>query len=625
MALRDHEPVIIEEFNGLFQRGTVDSVPLDHFQDCNNIKFVESGVETRDGIDTFLAVSNIIRMYNYKMEDGESLLALNDAGEIYHALLDGSDTVYGPILTIAEMEDFGFEPWAGRAYITPFKTYVDDLGRNYQKGLENEFLYVYKGDGTPARKAAADPPSSDAESHFIAFNSQFDGLITKGVHLLTVVTNTGTVLAKVFPVVYSPGAKEIECINIPLGAGGTTSRNILMTHAIDPKDYVPDQTSYTYYVALTIADNTTASARVSITDAGLTAVGTVGSLPTYTGMLAETSDTVGYADIGFHLIAVVYETDTGYLTALGPENFASINVVDIKKAIDVTNIPVSDDTFVTKRHLVATHAIYAYNGDQTGYQFFFIPDGTIEDNTTTTKTISFYDADLFDDASHLIDNFAEIPAGVSLTTYNSRLVLTTTFEDISVVYLSAPGEPEAFDQVDGVIIAPLDGNAITAAQTLRDVLYVFKKTKTFASVDNQDEPSTWPIAPIDQGIGASVHGVATILDSGGVNVDFLIILDYSGVMIFNGAYARPELSWKITDLWLNLDRNNFHLLEVVNDTLNQRIYIVMVDGTMLYFDYTDGLSSSGVKITPWSFDIFITSIAIYNTDVLLLASTGLIE
>ena len=37
--------------------------------------------------------------------------------------------------------------------------------------------------------------------------------------------------------------------------------------------------------------------------------------------------------LGFHLIAVVYETDTGYLTALGPENFASINVVDIQKGI----------------------------------------------------------------------------------------------------------------------------------------------------------------------------------------------------------------------------------------------------------------------------------------------------
>ena len=131
----------------------------------------------------------------------------------------------------------------------------------------------------------------------------------------------------------------------------------------------------------------------------------------------------------------------------------------------------------------------------------------------------------------------------------------------------APNEPEAFDQVDGIIIVPLDGNPITNAQALRDVLYIFKKARTYATVDNQDVPSTWSIAPIDQGIGGSVHGIATILDSGGVNVDFLIILDYSGVMIFNGTYARPELSWKIQDYWLALDRNRFHFLETINDTL----------------------------------------------------------
>ena len=81
----------------------------------------------------------------------------------------------------------------------------------------------------------------------IAFNSQFDGLITKGVHLITVLDNSNNGLVKVFPVVYAPGGKEIELIHIPLGAGGTTSRKVLITHAIDPKNYIPTQTTYTYY------------------------------------------------------------------------------------------------------------------------------------------------------------------------------------------------------------------------------------------------------------------------------------------------------------------------------------------------------------------------------------------
>jgi hypothetical protein len=37
--LRDHQPIEITEFNGLWRRGDVDNTPLDHFSDCNNIKF----------------------------------------------------------------------------------------------------------------------------------------------------------------------------------------------------------------------------------------------------------------------------------------------------------------------------------------------------------------------------------------------------------------------------------------------------------------------------------------------------------------------------------------------------------------------------------------------------------
>lgn len=398
-----------------------------------------------------------------------------------------------------------------------------------------------------------------------------------------------------------------------------------MTHAIDPKDYTADQSSYTYYNALTISDNTTTYARLSITDANLTVAAALGVIPTVTGLLAENTDNEGHADLGFHLIAVVYETDTGYLTALGPENFASVNVVDLKKSILVSNIPVSPDSFVTKRHLVATRNIQDYNGDQTGYQFYFIPEGTIENNVDTTKEVSFYDADLLEDASHLIDNFSEIPAGVTLTTYHGRMVLTTTFDDISLTYLSAQGEPEAFDQVDGLIIVPLDGLPITCAQEYRDVLYIFKRTRTFAATDNNDEPSTWSLIPIDQGVGCPVHGVATVLDSGGVNIDYLIIADYSGMMVFNGAYARPELSWKISDYWKALDRNEFDKYQLVNDSLNQQIYMVIPsEGRILLGDYRWGLNPKDVRWTPWRFDIQTTSIALVQTDVLVIGSEQLV-
>lgn len=618
--LRDHIPIVIEEFNGLWKRGDVDSCPIDHFSDCNNIKYIESGFETRPGLDTFIPKANVLRMYTYKTQEVEGLLSLDTEGNIWHSLLDGSGIIYGPILTIVGMTDFGFQSYNGRAYITPFNTFTDTFGSTYQRGMENEFVYVYKGDGTNARKAAGFPPTNattEANQRFKAFNSAFDGLVTKGVHLVAVLFDGTNLAIEVFPVIYAPGRKEIELIDIPLGPVGTTSRKIVMTHAIDPKDYVPDQSSYTYYDALTIPDNTRDYARISVSDANLTVVAAMGSIPAVTGLLAENTDQLGFADLGLHLFAVVYETDTGYLTSLGPENFASVNVVDILKAIKIRNIPVSPDNFVTKRHIVATRAIQNYNGDQTGYQFYFVPEGTLENNTDTEINISFYDADLLEDASHLIDNFAEIPAGVTLKTYHGRMVLTTTFSDISLCYLSAPGEPEAFDQVDGIVIFPLDGQPLTNAQEYRDVMYLYKKNRTAAVIDNGDEPSTWPLTILDQGIGAAVHGVATVADSGGVNIDFILVMDLSGIFVFNGAYSRPELTWKIADLWLGLNRNLIDKFQILNDPLNQIIYIsIAYIKTIMIGQYGWGLNSKDIKWAPWTFDIAPTTIAIVQIDVL---------
>src|SRR5215510_14150422 len=97
--MRDHEPIVIEEFNGFWKRGDEDSCPIDHWPDCLNVQFVESGFETRAGLDTLLAEGNVLRIYTFVMQTGESLLILNTSGEFKHALLDGSNTVY-TILTI---------------------------------------------------------------------------------------------------------------------------------------------------------------------------------------------------------------------------------------------------------------------------------------------------------------------------------------------------------------------------------------------------------------------------------------------------------------------------------------------------------------------------------------------
>lgn len=625
--MRDHEPITIEEFNGLWKRGDEDSVPEDHASECNNVQYFESGVETRDGLDTLIARGNVLRIYNYKMQTGESLIILDTNNDIYHALLDGSNTVYGPILHVDGMTDFGFYPWAGRAYISPFGTFVDGNGVNYQKGLEDEFLYVYKGDGTSARKAAGNPPTNNDDTPLVAFNSIIDGLIDKGIHVFAVTFSDGiggdsTGLGpSVLPVIYAPGGKEALINNIPIGGVGITERKIWATKAIDPKDWDPTIPN-TFFLVKTINDNTTENTTVSFADTDLTVPFVVGALsnPTSGGITAQNSATDGNCDLGLHIIGVVYETDTGFLTAPGPEVFAVQSFVNLNKAIDIANIPVSPDSFVTKRHLVASKAITNYNGDDHGYQLFFIPDGTIENNVDTTKTVSFYDIDLLEDASYLMDNFAEIPAGVTLTEYAGRMVLTTTFDDISVAHLSAPGEPEAIDQVDGHIIMPLDGNPITNAQEYRGILYTYKKTRTRAWNDNGDVPSTWQGTTLDQGIGASVHGVAQVLDSGGVNVEYLLIVYFGGLYLFNGLYTEIPLTWKIEDLWQDIDRNDFANIQILNDTLGKNIYITLPERQILYGNWDDGLNPKDIKWALWTFDIETTTIALIQTDTLVIGA-----
>jgi hypothetical protein len=494
--MRDHNPVLIEEFNGLWDRGGIDSVPIDHFSDCNNIQFLDSGFKTRDGEDVYKAYPNVVRIHTYIKQDTEALLVLDDAGNIYDTENPIDPTA--AILTVSGMTDFSMVSIAGRAFITP---------HNGISGLSGEYIYVYKGDGTAARKAGGAKPTS--------------------------------------------------------------------------------------------------------------------------APVAANSATTGDVEAGYHVFAVVYETDTGFLTGLSTG--VALNCTGGKK-VSLSSIPVSPDSFVVARRIVATTAIdpTLWDGNLEGYQFFFVPDGRIADNTTTTLDVSFFDSVLLDDASHLEDIYEHIPAGVNITTYHGRLVSVCEHDNISVARVSFAGEPEAVDQVDGIIIVggvvlpsksvQNESDPLTNCIEYRDVLYLFKSTKTISATDNGDVPSSWPVQYIDNGQGASIHSITTILDSGGIDIDYLVVGNYTGIMQFNGTYNFPELSWKIRDLWLALDRDNFKSIETVNDTIHQVIYFCLPDGTMLIADYSNGLDSKAIRYSPWSFHFQVTTIALINKDTLILGA-----
>lgn len=494
--MRDHQPLVLDKFNGLWNQGDIEDTPMDHFSDCQNIKYVGgSSFTVRDGIGRHQSVgaplSNILRMYNYPTSDKNTILVLTSGGNIYHVV--DAATIFGPILTIPAMTDFGFTPYAGRAYITPFTTEVVG-GLNRERGLTGEFVYVYKGDGTAARKAA--------------------------------------------------------------GTGPVTA-------------------------------------------------------------LTATNGAAGHTDAGLHVFGYVFETDTGYLTA--PGGFNTLTTV-AGQAVDFSNVAVSGQPFVTKRHIVASKVIQNYNGDPTGYQLFFIPGATIPNNVgTVLANISFFDADLLLDASHLIDNFSEIPAGVGLTTYHNRLVSYTEFNNISLARVSAVGEPEAISQIDGLLLVPPDGNPITNAAELRDVLYIFKRNKTVSFVDNGSFPSSWPLTNVDNAMGCGVHGIATVLDAGQQNIDYLLVGAYKGLTLFNGRYILPELSWKISAIWNAQNfKNEFRRIQIANDSLKSEIYIVTTARQILYANYSNGFDPKNIRWSPWQFDTNVNSLCLVNINEVLL-------
>jgi len=496
MPTRDHGPVIIDRFNGLWSRGDPDTVPLDHFSDCNNVDYLgDSSFLTRPGIGisqtASAPVDNIKRIYNYPTQNANTLIILaydtgTGAGSIYHMVNGG--LVYGPLLTIVGMTDFAFTSYAGRAYISPFSDYVNgDL--TFQKGLQNQFLYVYAGDGTPARKAA--------------------------------------------------GA----------GMSGT----------------------------MTIANGAP-----------------------------------GHTDPGTHVFGFVSQTVSGYNS---PPTILTSFVTNSAQSVSFGSIPTSGDPNVVKRLLVATKVIPNYNGNTSGYQFFFVPNAIITNNTDTfLNNISFFDADLLSDASALLNNLTSIPAGAVVALYHNRLVVADTFTDISLAYVSQVGQPEAFNQITGLIVVPLDGNPITNAQEMRDVLYMFKRSKSVSYNDNGGEPSTWAEVVVDNALGTSVHGIAAVLDSSGISVDYLLIATYRGISQFNGRYPPPEqdLAWKIDDYWNKLDHNQFGHIQMVNSPVTRKIYCVLPNRLMLLGDYANGLGVRSIKWAPWSFPMGVNTVAIQD-------------
>lgn len=280
--MRDHDPNVVREFLGTFDRSDTDSVPLGFFRDSRNIRFITGGVKSREGTSLDTTIGSVKRMAIYKrIGEAQRLLILDGSGNLYD-----STNLSTPILSIVAMTDFSVEVMFDRAYITPHDGIT---------GLPGEVVYVYEGSGT-ARPTAGNAPSSSTLS---VASSGLSGNCEAGIHIYAVAfeTESGYITAP-------GGFKELDQVggfsttisSIPLGPAGTAARVLLATKRI--LSFNGDYENQEYFLVPNgrLGDNTGEEHTVSFFDADL-----ISSADYLFDQLAEIPAGVGIRNYGGRL------------------------------------------------------------------------------------------------------------------------------------------------------------------------------------------------------------------------------------------------------------------------------------------------------------------------------------
>lgn len=350
-----------------------------------------------------------------------------------------------------------------------------------------------------------------------------------------------------------------------------------------------------------------------------------GLKPTGFTIIAATGAT-GNIERGTRLFAVVYETASGHFTQPGPDPFVAYtytpaNGVTTGVQVNLSAIAAGPAGTIFK-HVVATKAAPEdWTGNVQDLEFFFIPDVAAKlSNATTTYTANFYDAELVDSADFLFDEFEEIKAGVGLFEFNGRLGIHTEDAEESMVRLSVPGYPESINEINGFLkVLPFTGGKVTCCVEHRESLYIHKDQRTYHTMDNGSEPSTWKILPVDKAKGTpSIDGAGQFFDDKGSSSDWFPVADRSGLYAFTGSMPGPEaaLSAPISGFWKRIDKTHFYLVKVKVDPILSRIYVsvpldnVTINNCILVCDYAKGLDANSVRWSLWVFPINTDSIEV---------------
>jgi hypothetical protein len=184
---------------------------------------------------------------------------------------------------------------------------------------------------------------------------------------------------------------------------------------------------------------------------------------------------------------------------------------------------------------------------------------------------------------------------------------------------------EMYDIVNGLLF--LDASdAISSINNVVDhetSLFLQTQDRTYITVDNGNDPSTWRCDPLDKAIGAEIFSVSKILDSRGTSVKRFFQGDRSGIYVYEGGgFQEPAFTVNIADLWERINKKQFNKVQLIDDPEARIIYAaVPLDNSVecshiLTGDYYQAFNRYGqlvgaqVRWSLWAFPWTVSTIVI---------------
>lgn len=294
-----------------------------------------------------------------------------------------------------------------------------------------------------------------------------------------------------------------------------------------------------------------------------------GSPHPVSGTFAVTATPGGNCTPGIHFASVLFETDSGYISACDAAHLAaplSVTTGTGNDTMSFTGVPVGIAGYgIIKRHIIVTKIVVNDNGQGLlGYEPFFAV--TLSDNVTTVATFDKPDSALVESAKDYIQGPTAFLAFASMAPYGARMVWMGG-RDTSIVAgsvhlgnkvsVSPPNRPEqcsSFAETDpGDPSVTLVGEGypglVRGGLEQNGIFYVFKDSSTFSFTDNPEkDPVEWPIDEVDAGKGAYPYGIGLVNSSPSSFIsDGAILVGDHGISHFNGRHNDIALSEKIWD------------------------------------------------------------------------------